>query len=47
MACPPPRVLEIGLAGSQWWLTARKTRGQPTAVHLVAARADVSYVDAV
>jgi hypothetical protein len=47
MVCSPPGVGEIGLAGSQWRLTARKTRGRPTAIHLVAARADVSYVDAV
>jgi hypothetical protein len=47
MAWPPPRVREIGLAGSQWWLTARNPRCQPTAIHLVAARPDVSNVDAV
>jgi len=47
MTRPPPRVRKIGLAGSLWWLTARHPHGQPTAIHLVAARPDVSYVDAV
>jgi hypothetical protein len=47
MAWPPPRVREIGLAGSEWWLTARTPHRQPTAIHLVAARPDASHVDAV
>ena len=47
MVRPQSRVGEIGPAGSPWRLTARKTRCQPTAIHLDAAHADVSYVDAV
>jgi hypothetical protein len=47
MAWPPPRVRKIGLAGSQWSLTAPSPHGQPTAIHLVAARPDASHVDAV